>query len=233
MTPAAVAPMNPPRTATSPAARRAPTTSQVRLQVASMSGSAAMCSSSVTSTARASIHAVCTPFDANAADTIWLLASSPIATIASCEDGDTSRCRARVRTVSISAEKSADSRATRADRRSGETSAFATPACRSSRSLRSFAASSPEPSAASRADSIRRSVTFDIAETTTTGGVAGALRARWSRTIAITRSIASASATEVPPNFMMTFTAGPLGASARRSGSRRQRRRGWCCGPAR
>ena len=42
------------------------------------------------------------------------------------------------------------------------------------------------------------------------------LRSSCPRTMAVTRFIASASATDVPPNFMMTFTAVPRDASARR-----------------
>ena len=52
---------------------------------------------------------------------------------------------------------------------------------------------------------IRRSwsVTFDIADTTTTGGAPD--RAACADTIAISRRIASASMTDVPPNFITTF----------------------------
>ena len=47
------------------------------------------------------------------------------------------------------------------------------------------------------------SVTFDIAETTTTGGAPDF--AACAVTMAINRRMASASATDVPPNFITTF----------------------------
>ena len=136
--------MKPPSTGTSPAARRAPTSSQVRLQVASMSGSAAVCSSSVTSTARASTHAVCTPCAANAAATMRLLASSPIATIASCgRRRHFAVARQGPHGLHQRREILRQLRDQRRRARSAATSDVATPMCRSSRSLRSFAASSP------------------------------------------------------------------------------------------
>ena len=46
-------------------------------------------------------------------------------------------------------------------------------------------------------------MTFDMAETTTTGGAP--VRAACADTIAISRRMASASATDVPPNFITTF----------------------------
>ena len=59
MTPFAVAPMKPPSTATLPAAESAARSrSRARSQVSIMSGAAAVCSASVTSTVRASTHAL-------------------------------------------------------------------------------------------------------------------------------------------------------------------------------
>jgi hypothetical protein len=46
-------------------------------------------------------------------------------------------------------------------------------------------------------------VTLDIADTTTTGGAPD--RAASAETIAINRRMASASATDVPPNFITTL----------------------------
>ncbi len=90
MTPSAVAPMKPPSTATWPAARIGAMRSLVRWHVAAMSGAAAMCSLSVTSTVRASTHTAGMPCAANAAATMRLLASSPIATSASWARGGAS-----------------------------------------------------------------------------------------------------------------------------------------------
>jgi len=74
-----------------------------------------------------------------------------------------------------------------------------------------------EDGAADRAASCvmatRRSVTPASADTTTTGAD-GDRRARISRsTIPIRRSIASASATEVPPNFITTLTGASCGGA--------------------
>src|SRR5437667_8505798 len=57
-----------------------------------------------------------------------------------------------------------------------------------------------------RAACSRPSVTFDSADTTTTGGSPAPARSASFRTIALTRRIAASSATDVPPNFMTTLT---------------------------
>ena len=79
-------------------------------------------------------------------------------------------------------------------------SSRATTSCRRQSSIAPTHAESALPLSACAASASNRSVTPDIAETTMTGGVSE----RWSAVPAIEmiRRIASASATEVPPNFI-------------------------------
>ena len=217
-----------------PRARRRPARG-VRAQVASMSGTAAVCSASVTSTCarvdpdRRNASAPRTPPPRSGC---WPARPSrrsrraTAATPRACAASAAHR-RGQLGEVLGRASPPAPSSA------SPSTSAAATPRCRSSRSLSSFAASSASPVAGEpagfdqpighlrhrRDDDHRRPV--------------GRIATRAGRvTMPITRLIASASATDVPPNFMITFTAVPRGASARRSESRRPRRRESCCGRA-
>ena len=117
---------------------------------------------------------------------------------------------------------------------SAPTSAEATPRCRSSRSPSSFAASSASPVAGEAAGLDEPIGDLRHRRHDDDRRLVGRMWSRAGRlTMSITRLIASASATEVPPNFMMTFTAVPRGASARRSGSPRPPRRESCCVRAR
>ena len=207
--PSAVAPMNPPTTATSPRSVTGTMACCARAQVAAMSGTAQVYSASVTITCRASTQAAGTPASASAAATIRLLASSPVAATASSSRGETSCSAASARTMSASAVNSARTSRTTAARRAPLATPAATATWRSTRSFSRIVAPSRSPCSTSRATSSRPSVTFDSAETTTTGGLLSALvpAACFSicrRTIAASRAIASASATEVPPNFITT-----------------------------
>ena len=71
--------------------------------------------------------------------------------------------------------------------------------CRRCRARTASAAAAASPCSASREISIRPSVTFDSAETTTTGAF-GCLR-----TISTSRRTAATSFTDVPPNFITTM----------------------------
>ena len=224
-----------------------------------MSGTAQVCSASVTSTCRASTQAAGTPASASAAATMRLLTSSPVAATASSS-------RARPRAARRAHAPCRSGRRTRA-RMSRTTAAsrapLATPAATATcRSRRVFSAR-------------RRAVAIavlnqprDLEQTVGHPRQRGdddhrrcVRPGRRPRSICRGRSrraapIASASATDVPPNFITTLTdpssreppghlacvddhpsafvtAAPPVASSRRSGSRRRPRRESCCGRAR
>ena len=164
-----------------------------------------MCAASVTMARRASTHAAGMPFCSSAAAMMRLLINSPVQTIASWALGDAAR---RIAVALSSARRSSSSAAI-------STSTSLAASAGSSRSIaskcRRDSSATPLRTCASRrrsADSVNsrsRSVTPLIAETITTGGRPELSRA--SLTIPTTRVMASASATELPPNFM---TMGPV-----------------------
>ena len=203
-----------------PPVRAATIGSLTRSAVASMSGTAAVCSPSVTSTWRASTHAALTPLRRGTPRRrcgCWRARRSPAC--ASAAAGGTSRCAASART---------SRRARRSPRRAAATSASSAGAAarattpRSTCRVQQFGEDLRRP--ASRLPVGRQPARLDQA--------VGHLRHRrhhdhrhagWrvasrsgSRTMSMTRVIASASATDVPPNFMMTFTAAPRECIARR-----------------
>src|SRR5260221_1644567 len=186
--------MKPPSTATFPAACSGAMVSRTRSHVAAMSGAAAVYSASVTRTPRASTQALAIPRSASAASTIRLLTSSPTDSTASCDRGDTSRRTASACTRPISSSNSAFTLATTPARLVVVT-ADATDTCRSTSAASACAAPPASPSSARLQTFTSVSVTFDSAETTTTGDFSP-------ETIPMRRLIASGSATEVPPNFI-------------------------------
>ena len=211
--------MKPPSTGTWPAVRRGPTSSPVRRQVASMSGTAAVCSASVTSTSRESTQTagICRARERGGHD--------PAAgQLAHREDrvGRPRRHVAEQRSPPDQRGELVEVLAHAPPSSGGSAAAPTSVAGDADVAVEQLAAGAappdpPRPSPASRAgldqpighlrhrrhDDDRRRVV-------------GMVRRAGPCTMAITRVIASASATEVPPNFMMTFTAGPRGASARR-----------------
>jgi hypothetical protein len=126
-----------------------------------------------------------------------LLTSSPTDSTASCDRGDTSRRTASAWTRPINSSNSARTLAITAARLAVVT-ADATDTWRSTSAFRACAAPFASPSSARRQTFTSVSVTFDSAETTTTGDFSREM-------MPMRRWIASGSATEVPPNFITTL----------------------------
>ena len=173
-----------------------------------MSGAAAVCSASVTSTvARVDPRRSARRCSASAAATIRLLASSPIATTASCERGDTSRSTASACTQAAQLVELASQRLRQSRRPLLRSSAPArSPMCRSSSSPASAAAALGRRRLRRARAVANQAVGHPTAPTRRRPAACRRrLRLPLPPDDADRRaSIASASATDVPPNFITT-----------------------------
>ncbi len=191
----------------------------MRWSVASRSGWAVPCSALVTSTVRGSTLRDGIPASSRAADTMGLLPSSPNETMVSRERGETSSTTARACTMASSSSKCASVRASSAAFFSGSRTRAAMSSWRFRSARTDSCAASPSPLSTFAAMSSSPSVTPERAETTTTRG-------RFSPpTMLTTRRTASASRTDVPPNFITTIAASSLPQYTKPAGGCWPRRR--------
>ena len=201
-------------TGTAPAASTGGTAARSRCLVTSKRASAPPCLDSVTNRSRASKRVASTPRSRKANAVTSLEIRSPQASKAS-SSADCSRPRESIwSSNSAASSNTARTQAISPALSASETTARAVASVASRRSARIARPRSKSEAAASAS----WSVVAPMAETTTTGS-----RWRARSTIAQTRSIAAAVASDVPPNFMTSMDASlvPPESSAARGESKR------------